>query len=153
MPYSDSNFDDTIRELMRNSDWNRFLDIGAGSGKYGRLIKSERPNAFVIGVECWKPYITEFNLNAIYDQVISTDIMAFIDGNRDFSTDAVVLGDCIEHLRKSDGIDLLNFLLYRTKAILVIFPTKFIQYTWRRNPYEAHMSAWCGLLNKVKFDY
>jgi hypothetical protein len=41
--------------------------------------------------------------------------------------DAVILGDCIEHMRKSVGLDLLNFLVYRSSIIVVKFPVQMIQ--------------------------
>jgi len=47
--------------------------------------------------------------------------------------DAVILGDCIEHMRKSVGLDLLNFLVYRSRIIVVKFPVQMIQ-----DPYQGH---------------
>ena len=44
--------------------------------------------------------------------------------------DLVIIGDCIEHMRKSDGVDLLNFLMYRSGYICVIYPEAYIQDDW-----------------------
>src|SRR5205823_14385763 len=65
-----------------------------------------------------------------------------IDRAIDETYDLVVIGDCIEHLRKSDGIDLLNFLVYRTKYLWVIYPERMVQGRWEGHKSEAHISAW-----------
>lgn len=52
------------------------------------------------------------------------------------------IGDCIEHMRKSDGIDLINYLVYRSKEIIMLFPNKYIQYDWMGHTSEAHRSVW-----------
>ena len=57
------------------------------------------------------------------------DINNFIDDNPDYVTDVVIIGDCIEHLRKSIGLDLINYFVYRCKYIIIIFPSKYIQYS------------------------
>src|SRR3990167_8955567 len=47
----------------------RFLDFGAGSGKYGRMIKAVKPGAVVSAVEVEPDYVEQFNLRSIYDHV------------------------------------------------------------------------------------
>jgi hypothetical protein len=54
----------------------------------------------------------------------------------------VIIGDCIEHMRKSAGVDLLNFLVYRTKLITVKFPLQMRQDSWEGHKSEAHLSVW-----------
>src|SRR5437870_5018807 len=60
----------------------------------------------------------------------------------DRTFDAVMIGDCIEHMRKSVGVDLLNFLVYRSKIIIVKFPLQMIQTSWQDHKSEAHISIW-----------
>jgi hypothetical protein len=48
----------------------------------------------------------------------------------------------IEHLRKSVGLDLLNFLVYRARRIVVVFPLRYRQGTFDGRSQEAHISVW-----------
>jgi hypothetical protein len=53
-----------------------------------------------------------------------------------------MIGDCIEHMRKSCGVDLLNFLIYRAGYICVIYPDRFVQDDVDGHAAEAHISTW-----------
>lgn len=142
MPFSLPQFDDQIEKLLRNKNFENFLDIGAGEGKYGKMIKAINPQAKVTAVEVDKSYIVKYKLKNLYDEVLNIDIDSFIDNNPAYNCDAVVIGDCIEHLRKSSGIDLLNYLVYRTQQIIIKFPVELIQYDWHGHASEAHRSIW-----------
>ena len=65
---------------------------------------------------------------------------------------AVIVGDVIEHLRKSAGTDLLSFLVYRSKVIFVKFPTQMPQNDWDGHASEAHVSVWSEL-DFASFDH
>jgi hypothetical protein len=45
-------------------------------------------------------------------------------------------------MRKSAGIDLLNFLIYRAGYICVIYPDRYVQDDWEGHAAEAHISTW-----------
>ena len=60
----------------------------------------------------------------------------------DETYDLVVIGDCIEHMRKSEGVDLLNFLIYRCKYILIHYPDRYVQGSVDGHIHEAHISVW-----------
>ena len=47
-----------------------------------------------------------------------------------------------EHLKKSEGVDLLNFLVYRTRWIIIEFPYHYLQNSVDGYYSEAHMSVW-----------
>lgn len=142
MPYSDCRFDLVVEEFIKKHKFSNFLDIGSGAGKYGKIIRNIFPDANIVGIEAEKSYIKEFKLKDIYTKIHHEYIERFIDKNPDFQTEMVIIGDCLEHLKKSAGIDLINFLVYRAKYILIIYPTKCIQYSWRGHHTEAHMSIW-----------
>ena len=153
MPYSDPRFDDAVRSIVRNSDHTHFFDIGCGSGKFGTIAREEKGTAAILtGVEIEQAYIEQFKLADIYDTVHNTDIIDFIDARPSFSTDFVYIGDCIEHLKKSDGIDLLHYLIYRSKQIVLVIPDKYIQYDWHGHASEAHRSVW-DASDFSQFDY
>lgn len=152
MPYSDEAFDAKIRGFLATNRFKDYLDIGPGAGKYGKMIKEIIPEAKVACIEAENKYIEQFDLNSIYDIVHHSKAEYFFDDKPDFTTDIVIIGDCIEHLKKSDGLDLINYLAYRCRYILIIFPSKYIQYTSNGSIFEAHLSVW----NKhdfINFDY
>lgn len=142
MPYSDPRFDKTVEKFIKLHNFNNYLDVGAGAGKYGTMVRRIVPNANIIGVEAEKSYIKQFKLKDTYNNIHHEYIERFIEKNPDFTTDLVIIGDCIEHLNKSSGIDLINYLIYRTKYILIIYPTQCIQYSWQGHKTEAHRSVW-----------
>jgi hypothetical protein len=51
------------------------------------------------------------------------------------------MGDVIEHMKKSEGLDLLSFLSYRAKYIVIVYPFGYLQYGVD-TPFDAHISAW-----------
>lgn len=142
MPYSDSRFDTLVEEFIKKNKCGNYFDIGSGAGKYGKLIRNIFPDVNIVGIEAEKSYIKEFKLKDVYNKIHREYIERFIDKYPDFQTEVAIIGDCIEHLKKSVGIDLINFLIYRTKYILIIYPTKVIQYSWRGHHTEAHRSIW-----------
>lgn len=142
MPYSDARFDKTVEKFIKQHKFENYLDVGSGAGKYGKMIRNIYPDANIIGVESDKSYIKEFSLRDIYSKVHHESIEHFVDHNPNFQTELTIIGDCLEHLKKSDGIDLINFLMYRTKYILIIYPTQCIQYSWQGHSSEAHRSVW-----------
>lgn len=142
MPYSGPTFDKLVEEFIQTKQLKNYLDVGCGAGKYGKLIKSLIPSATVQGVEVSSNYISQFKLDTIYDQIFNLNIKDFLRNNLNFTTDLVIIGDCLEHLWKSDGLDMINFLVYRSKYILVIFPTELLQFDDDQEPSEHHISAW-----------
>lgn len=56
--------------------------------------------------------------------------------------DLVIFGDSIEHMPKSVGLDLLNFLTYRSQYILILVPEFVIQHEQDGVAEEAHVSVW-----------
>lgn len=142
MPYSDSRFDVKIAKLIRRWSYHYYLDIGAGAGKYGLLIREQFPRAYVEAVEANAAYAREFELSKIYDHVAVVSAIEIVDRNPDYHTECVIIGDTIEHLRKSEGTDLLHYLLYRAKTIVVVVPDRYVQYSCHGHSREAHLSAW-----------
>lgn len=142
MPYSDSRLDDLIRKLIGQWAYRYYLDIGPGAGKYGRLIRTQFPGACIEAIEPDRSYVSDFNLTEIYDEIAITSAIEIVDCHPDYHTECVLIGDSIEHMKKSVGVDLLHYLLYRSKKILVVVPNKYVQYSWNGHAAEAHRSAW-----------
>ena len=142
MPVSHWLPDATTKKLLSNIKINTFLDIGAGAGKYGKMISKYHPQSKKFGLEIDAKYIEEYNLHEIYDEILNFPAIDLIDKAIDSTYDLVIIGDCIEHMKKSEGIDLLNFLVYRSKYILIHYPNEYVQGTVDDHIHEAHISIW-----------
>lgn len=143
MPYSSFIFDKEISGIIRTLNPNVFLDIGAGAGKYGEIVRNISIKTKTIAIEIEKDYIDKFSLNEKYDLVWCMSVMDIIQPIYfDKTFDVIMIGDIIEHLKKSDGVDLLNFLIYRTKWIIIEFPYHYLQNAVEGYYSEAHISVW-----------
>lgn len=116
------------------------LDIGAGSGKYGQLLREILPTAQLTALEVDADVAQRNELGAIYDEVINLTSTDFMRQHPTRSFDLVIIGDCIEHMAKSEGIDLLNFLTYRSGYTLIVTPEAMVI---SLEPfYRGHNSVW-----------
>jgi trans-aconitate methyltransferase len=142
MPYSAPSFDEVTKLLIQTLSPQRVLDIGCGAGKYGEMLRSLVPAAHLTGIESEASYIGRFKLDLIYDDVRLMSATDLIASAAEEFYDLVIIGDCIEHLPKSAGLDLLNFLTYRAAYILVICPEFDVQNAHEGVQAEAHISVW-----------
>lgn len=141
MPFSKMHFDSAIETFLTRLQPKNVLDIGAGAGKYATLLRRACPGAFVTAVELDTEYIERFKLAEKYDEVRRVNAEQLLT-EVDTDYDLVIFGDVIEHLRKSVGVDLLNFFVYRSKRILVVFPLRARQGSVDGRSQEAHISIW-----------
>ncbi|MBM3350143.1 MAG: hypothetical protein FJY58_10690, partial [Betaproteobacteria bacterium] len=147
MPYSSVVFDMLSINIINALRPKSILDIGAGSGKYGRLIRLLQQNdpsyelETLACVEVDRTYIDSFGLEKIYDRVIQEDIRSW-ENLIEMQGDLAIVGDVIEHLPKSAGEDLIDFLTYNFKHTLVITPIDMAQGAWQGRDQERHISRW-----------
>lgn len=145
MPYSSNAFDYWVSTMIALLQPATVLDIGPGAGKYGKIIRevglAEDFTSHITAIEIDKTYVKEFQLHDIYDTVVVGDALDLIEKPQS-RFELVMIGDCIEHLRKSAGLDLLNFLIYRSGYICVVYPDRFVQDDWEGHAAEAHISTW-----------
>src|SRR5215510_8223513 len=141
MPFSGTEFDSEIELYFRLIRHESVLDIGPGEGKYGRMLRRVRPDIKLVGVELDAGYVEQYKLHDLYDEVWVSDAAELMN-DPDSTFDAVIIGDCIDHMRKSAGLDLLIFLVYRSKLIAVKFPLQMLQIAWQGHKTEPHLSVW-----------
>jgi hypothetical protein len=135
------------RKLM--GDWIKMqaprsvLDIGAGSGTYGKLMRQIAPDAYLVGVEAWEPYIDRFKLTTLYDQVVCEDVLRFIDRPPHGlpRVDVVILGDVLEHVTQDHARDVWSAALVAArKAVYLSIPIiHYPQGHEEGNPFEEHV--------------
>jgi hypothetical protein len=96
----------TLGKLFETGTISRVTDVGAGSGTYRRLLAAEAASAHWTAVEVWEPYVEEYALEQLYDEV-------FLGPVRDFDfiaarPDLVLFGDVIEHMTKDEAVRVVS---------------------------------------------
>lgn len=135
MPYSYSLFKTEIRDHLVDNfpKETSFLDVGAGSGTYGRMLKPHYNR--IEAVEIFPNYIEMFKLTECYDKIHAANILEFPI----FDYDYIIMGDILEHLRVEDAQALLNKIHYDLKLkMLIAVPYKYEQGEEFGNIHETH---------------
>jgi hypothetical protein len=140
MPHSSGEFDDLIVKQLVALNPKSILDIGAGAGKYGKLLKTALPNCVIDAVEPTQKYIDEYGLSSIYSTIYTMNIEEYLENNPKHTYEVVIIGDMLEHLYRSRVIDYLDFLLYKSNWIVCVWPTNYRQDDIENNGYECHRS-------------
>jgi len=125
------------------------IDVGAGAGVYRHayqqlLAKGQLQNAHVkwIAVEAFEPYIEQFKLTDLYDDVLRADVLEIVDDLPPF--DLILFGDVLEHFEKADVTRLLSRVrrLY-DPYIVISIPTNYSpQDVVDGNVHEVHKHYW-----------
>lgn len=112
------------------------LDVGAGDGGYAKLIKPILPDSKIDGIEVWEPYIKEYNLESLYDNVIQVDVRE----HEDFNYDLVIFGDVLEHMSEADALAVWEKASKQAKWGIISIPIIHCpQGDVGGNPYEIHV--------------
>ena len=131
---------------------NATLDIGVGSGTYvnwlkhrydgkGDYLSNQGPLAQSkwTGVEVWKPYLSEFDLDSKYDSIINEDIRQ-VDYAKIGPFDVAIAGDVLEHMSKEDAITVVDKVLDVSTYLFISIPIiHYPQAEEHGNPFEAHV--------------
>lgn len=136
--YSWPTFDSLTQRIVQTINPKRILDIGAGGGKYGALLKGVVPECEFTALECDEaafPQLREVG----YDHILPITADRLYERGGDLY-DVVILGDVIEHMLHSQGRDLLEFLNYRSRYLLISTPECMPMS--RPVFFEGHNSLW-----------
>lgn len=135
-------FDTVVEQFIEWISPRRALDVGCGAGKVGRMLRQHAPECVRVGIEIESSYVERFSLRELYHRIDVADIRRWWPEHSAECFDLVVIGDCIEHLPKSQGLDLLNALQYRAAWIVVLAPEFIVQGAVGGVDAEAHCSVW-----------
>jgi hypothetical protein len=133
MPYSYSLFKEEVEQHLLsvvNKDF-KVLDVGPGSGTYGRMLKDL---CHLDAVEIYEPYIHQFNLKDLYDNVFLEDICKFDIHPYNY----LILGDVLEHLTLDNAIPLIDKINALGKKCLIAVPYLYEQGEEYGNIHETH---------------
>lgn len=142
MPGSFPVFDAVVQQLIAHVAPRRAVDVGAGAGKYGRVLAAQAPECHRTAIEVEPAYAQQFGLAELYHEVVIDDARAWWRRTTADRFDLALLGDCLEHLPKSEGLDLLNALVYRCAWVVVLAPEFVVQDAVNGVASEAHVSVW-----------
>lgn len=113
----------------------RILDVGVGVGTYSKLLRDMGYR--MDGMEVWLPYVVEYKLTEMYDNVIIGNVM-----NYDISNyDVIIMGDILEHLSVEDGLSLMKRIEDNGQMCIVAVPYKLEQGVCEGNEYEVHKQS------------
>ena len=147
MPGSSDLFDDRIAALFATMDYQTVLDVGAGFGKMGAIARRGKNKAArITGIDKIGRYCDGLN-KSDYNEAICGDAVEWLFANPDRLFDVVTICDCLEHMRKSEGVDVLNLLTIRSKKIIIKVPmdtSESLLYQAGLNELnsESHISIW-----------
>jgi len=127
-----------LEEILSNPN-HRVVDVGAGDGRWGRLLKGKVRR--LVAIEAWGKCVERYRLRDIYDEVCIEDARNFKNWD-DF--DVVILGDVLEHMFRIDAIKLTQIFKQKKLRVFLTVPiTLCIQNgTVYGNPYETHLDQW-----------
>ena len=135
------------------------LDVGAGAGKYGSIVKLWDPSVHVTALEVWEPYVDEFKLRERYDEVLVTDVRT----HDDFDYELVILGDVLEHMSEAEAVALWQKVASQARYAVVSIPIiHYHQGEEHGNPFQRHveedwthekvMSSFSGITQFAELD-
>jgi predicted TPR repeat methyltransferase len=139
-----------LQEILKTPDMN-VLDVGAGEGKWGRLLKGKVK--LIDGIEVWAPYIKKYNLIPQYDHLFNINMIDFNYESAEY--DIMILGDVLEHLKYDDAVNFINKSKNYIKTIYLIIPISICHQDggYFGNPFESHLYQWKDDELKKLFDF
>jgi SAM-dependent methyltransferase len=135
-------FDGIVEHVVASIAPNLALDVGAGSGKYGRLLQRVAPSCDTTALELSPRHVKNFGLEDLYGRVEVGDAATWWRSNPDEIFDLVIAGDCLQSMAKSEGLDFLNAMVYRCAWLVVLAPEFIIQGAIDGELGAVHRSVW-----------
>ncbi|MCL1471113.1 class I SAM-dependent methyltransferase [Argonema antarcticum] len=152
MPYSSGDFEPLLHNFVSQFQPSSIFDVGIGAGRLGTICRQAHPPAKIVGFEVWQPYVDQFkpNYEGVYNDIVVADFRDWIKQNSNWRSDLIVFGDVLEHFFYSQVHDCLQFCQYRSKHIIIIWPTEYSQDEAFGNLEESHR---CNFRLRDLIDY
>ena len=144
MPKSSKEGKDIIRNwlLEFNDTVSKVIDLGPGRGTYHKYYARKAHilnHAYWIGIEVWEPYLKEFGLKDIYNEMYVEDVR-FFNFSKIGNVDLVFAGDVLEHMTKEEAIQVVSEVLKYSKKLIISIPIIYHpQDAYEGNPFEIHI--------------
>lgn len=142
MPYSSTEGKQLVVSYFSDKQVNIVLDIGPGAGTYRDILGPVISPSHWIGVEIWAPYVTQFQLEQKYDEIIIADAY-YLNWNLIGFPSLTILGDVLEHMDKATAKSVLEKAVSRSQYVIVSMPIiHYPQGAEMGNPWETHVHHW-----------
>jgi hypothetical protein len=151
-------FKEWVFNFICHGNIRKVLDVGAGAGAYGKLIRQAEEDAkkwvpdlemSLTAVEAFAPYVEKFHLDSMYDIIFADDIVNFRPA---MNYDLTIMGDVLEHIEKDAAIAQFKYLKTISRFLWLSLPVKFdrewshgynqLSGEWAENPKEQHQHDW-----------
>lgn len=131
-----------VRKNLEKLNPKKIVDLGCGDGTFG-LRFNKRRQYNVTGVDIFEPYLKKCLDTGNYNEAMKADLRKKLKFP-DKKFDGVVCLETIEHLKKSDGANLLNEMERLAKKIIILSCPMGIaaQEAYDKNIYQQHKSSW-----------
>lgn len=140
MPTSAADGRHWVYERIRDTTADTIVDAGAGEGTYSTLARHLRLDARWVAIEIFEPYVDRFLLTQKYDDVIVGDVNIWQPTTDDY---VILFGDVLEHMPRSEAVNLLQFHMQHAAEIMVSIPIVYApQGAVHGNEHEAHLHHW-----------
>tara|TARA_R110000868_G_scaffold102492_9_gene282210 strand:+ start:88 stop:1659 length:1572 start_codon:yes stop_codon:yes gene_type:complete len=133
MPFSSDSGKTAIKRLIQRINPPTGVDVGCGSGTYAKLF----PDIAWTGIEVWKPYVSEYGLRDLYDDLVLDDIRKW---KPTAHWPVVMLGDILEHMTADEAVKVVKKLKKCSDYLIISIPIGYYpQDEYGGNPYEKHV--------------
>ncbi len=135
-------FPDFLSEFTKLAEgYSSILDVGCGNNSAVQYLSDD---SYKVGVDAFEPSIEKSREKGIHNKYYKLDVLEIEKEFGANSFDCVVAIDLIEHLEKTDGLELLRQLESIAKKRMIIFtPAGFLpQGEYDNNPWQVHLSGW-----------
>ncbi|MCF8222803.1 MAG: class I SAM-dependent methyltransferase [Bacteroidales bacterium] len=124
------------------SECDSFLDLGCG--ERSPLSNTKVRFNYSVGVDSFEQSLIENRKNKTYNEYLNLDIKDIEKKFEANSFDCIATFDVIEHISKSDGLELIDKMTKIAKKKIIIFtPNGFLpQEPFDGNIYQEHISGW-----------
>jgi len=113
--------DKTIFELIPNNTAS-ILDLGCGYGNLALQLRIQKEYTGTIdGLDIHEPWVTQLEKHNLYDNVFLGDVRDLDDIPLE-KYDLVVCMETIEHVSRSEGIDVIKTLQERARDLIISTP-------------------------------
>lgn len=138
MPYSTSKGKEMIRKLIVESGFVNILDVGVGSGAYGRLLR-DVGGVKITGIDAVDYRNRYKRLNDLYDAYYVVDMRDETFWSNAGRFNCVIFGDVIEHVSVQDAKKVLQCAKAVSDCIIVAVPYLAPQDEAGFGKYEIHI--------------
>lgn len=131
-----------IKKKIDRNEIKTILELGCGTGGFGDLV-NDKDRYKITGIDIFEPYLKICRKKGKYVEVIKGDLTKTLPF-KDQSFDATVCFQTIEHLKRGDGMKLLEEMEKVSKDLVIISTPngECAQEEYDSNEHQRHLSTW-----------